>query len=91
MRSMVRRIVPTMVMLFLTLVSTTGAGEAMRCTTVEQPSMRQLYTVCSDGTWATATWSPSLRAWQTPVTPPPGQTCTGRLNSRTRQWEGTCR
>jgi hypothetical protein len=32
-----------------------------------------------------------LQRWDTTVTPPPGQTCTGRLNPQTRQWEGRCR
>jgi hypothetical protein len=39
--------------------------------------------------WAAA----YIRQWdagETTVTPPPGQTCTGRLN-RARQWEGRCR
>jgi hypothetical protein len=45
----------------------------------------------ADGTRAVSTWSPTLQQWQTTVTPPPGQTCTGQMNPRTRQWEGHCR
>jgi hypothetical protein len=31
------------------------------------------------------------RRMATRTRPPPGQTCTGRLNPQTRQWEGRCR
>jgi hypothetical protein len=53
--------------------------------------MGRLQTLCSDNTRAITTWSPTLQQWQTTVTPPPGQTCQGRLNPNTRQWEGRCR
>ena len=42
-------------------------------------------------TRAVSTWSPTLQQWTTTVTPPPGRTCTGQMNSKTRQWEGRCR
>jgi hypothetical protein len=76
--------------LLLALASPALAG-AVRCQTYEQKTMNQRYTVCDDGTRATSTWSPTWQQWTTTVTPPPGQTCTGRLNPVTRQWEGRCR
>ena len=63
----------------------------VRCTTYKEQTMNRLQTLCSDGTRATSTWSPTLQQWTITVTQPPGQTCTGRLNPRTRQWEGRCR
>jgi hypothetical protein len=66
------------------------AWSAPRCTTYEERSLQRWQTVCSDGARATSTWSPSLQTWQTTVTPPPGQTCTGRLNPRIRSWAGRC-
>ena len=61
-----------------------------RCTTYEEKTMGRLQTLCDDGTRAVSTWSPTLQQWQTTVTPPPGQRCTGRLNPNTRPWEGRC-
>jgi hypothetical protein len=77
------------VVLFLLLSSPALAG-SVRCTTYEEKSLQRLQTVCSDGTRATSYWSPSLQTWQTTVTPPPGQTCTGMVNPTTRAWEGRC-
>ena len=67
------------------LASPALAGGSVRCTTYEKNAMQRLQTLCSDGTRATSYWSPTLRQWQTTVTPPPGQTCTGRLNPGTGQ------
>jgi hypothetical protein len=77
--------------LLLVLASAAGAGPAVRCQTYPEPTLGRLQTVCSDGTRAISTWSPTLRQWTTTVTPPPGQTCQGRLNPKTHQWEGRCR
>jgi hypothetical protein len=63
----------------------------MRCQTHHEPTLNRWQTLCSDGSRAVSTWSPTLGRWDTTVTPPPGQTCTGRLNPRTHQWEGRCR
>ena len=71
------------------------AGVAMagpvRCTTYEEKTMGRLQTLCDDGTRAISTYNRTLDRWDTTVTPPPGQTCTGRLNPKTHQWEGRCR
>jgi hypothetical protein len=42
-------------------------------------------------TWTMTVHTIGLERWDTAVTPPPGQTCTGRLNSKTRQVEIHCR
>jgi hypothetical protein len=67
------------------------AWAAPRCLTYEEQTLGRLHTVCDDGTRAASTWSKTLSRWESTVTPPPGQTCTGRLNPKTRQWEGRCR
>ena len=74
----------------LALASPALAGP-VRCQTYPEPTMGRLQTLCDDGTRATSTWSPTLGRWNTTVTPPPGQTCQGRLNPTTRQWVGRCR
>jgi hypothetical protein len=82
----------TLVILALVfLASPALAGPTGRCTSTYSPTLHRYDTLCSDGTRAVSTWSPTLRQWTTTVTPPPGQTCTGRLNPTTRQWEGRCR
>jgi hypothetical protein len=48
-------------------------------------------TLCDDGTRAVSTDNKTLQRWDTTVTPPPGQTCEGRPNPKTRPWEGRCR
>lgn len=75
---------------WLLLVRPAWAGP-VRCTTVEQKTMHQLYTVCDDGSRAVSTYNKTLSRWESIVTPPPGQACTGRVNPKTRQWEGRCR
>ena len=80
-----------LLLLLLALASPAWAGTPTRCTTYEEPTLGRLQTLCSDGTRAVSTWSPTLQQWTTTVTPPPGQTCTGRLNPKTHQWKGCCR
>ncbi len=75
---------------FLLLVRPAWAG-SVRCTTYEEKSLGRLQTLCDDGTRAVHTYNKTLSRWESTVTPPPGQTCTGHLNPRTRQWEGRCR
>jgi hypothetical protein len=62
-----------------------------RCTTYEEQSLGRWQTLCDDGTRATSTYNRTLSRWESTVTPPPGQTCTGRLNPSTKTWEGRCR
>jgi hypothetical protein len=75
--------------LLLLLAIPAWAG-SVRCTTSEVKSLGRLQTLCDDGTRALHTWNKTLGRWESTVTPPPGQTCTGHLN-KTRQWEGRCR
>jgi hypothetical protein len=77
--------------LLLLLATYAWAGGPQRCTTYEEKSLGRWQTLCADGTRAVSTWSPTLQQWTTTVTPPPGQTCQGRFNPKTRQWEGRCR
>jgi hypothetical protein len=63
----------------------------MRCTTYEEKTLHRLQTLCDDGTGAVSTYNRTLDRWDTTVTPPPGQTCTGQLNPRTQQVEVRCR
>jgi hypothetical protein len=80
------------VVLLIALANPALARDApVHCLTYEEKTLGRLQTVCTDGTRATSTWSPTVRAWTTTVTPPPGQTCRGHVNPRTRQWEGRCR
>jgi hypothetical protein len=79
-----------LVLLSLTLASPALAGP-VRCQTYPEPTMGRLQTLCDDGTRAVSTWSPTLQRWDTTVTPPPGQRCTGQANPRTRQVEVRCR
>jgi hypothetical protein len=72
-------------------LATPAWAGSTHCTTYEEQALGRRQTLCADGTRAVSTWSPTLQQWQTTVTPPPGQTCTGRLNPKTRQWEGRCR
>jgi DNA-binding MarR family transcriptional regulator len=80
----------TRAVLLLALASPALAGP-VRCTTYEEKTLGRLQTLCDDGTRAVSTWSPTLQRWQSTVTPPPGQTCTGQMNSRTQQVEVRCR
>jgi hypothetical protein len=67
------------------------AWSATRCTTYEEKPLGRLQTLCTDGTRAVSTWNKSLSWWESTVTPPPAQTCTGRFHHKSRQWEGYCR
>jgi hypothetical protein len=75
----------------LTLASPALAATPTRCLTYEEKTMGRLQTLCDDGTRAISTYNRTLGRWDTTVTPPPEQRCTGRLNPNTRQWEGRCR
>jgi hypothetical protein len=77
-------------LLLLALVRPAWAATPTRCLTYEEKSLGRLQTICDDGTRAVSTYSKTLDQWTTTVTPPPGQTCTGQLNPKTRQWEGRC-
>jgi hypothetical protein len=77
------------VVLLLALMTPTWAA-SVRCTTYEVKSLGRLQTVCDDGTRAVSTYNQTLERWESIVTPP-GQTCEGRLNPTTRQWEERCR
>jgi hypothetical protein len=82
---------PVTMALLLALASAAWAGPAVRCQTYPEPTLGRLQTLCSDGTRAISRYNTVLDRWETTVTPPPGQTCQGRLNPKTRQWEGRCR
>jgi hypothetical protein len=71
---------------FLLLVRPAWAG-ATRCTTYEGNTLGRLQMLYDDGTRATSYWNKTLSRWETMVSPPPGQTCTGRLNPITQQVE----
>jgi hypothetical protein len=75
----------------LFLASPVWAGNSTRYTTYEEKTQGSWPTLCDDGTRVVSTWSPSLQRWETTVTPPPGQRCTGQLNPKTRQVEVRCR
>jgi hypothetical protein len=81
---------PLALLLLLALANLAWAG-AVRCTTYEEKSLGRLQTVCDDGTRAVSTYNKTLQRWESTVMPPPGQTCEGRLNPKTRPWEGRCR
>jgi hypothetical protein len=78
------------VLLLVTLASPALAGP-VRCTTYEEKTLGRLQIRCADGMRAVLTWSPTLGRWDTTVTPPLGQTCTGQMNPRTKQMEVRCR
>lgn len=78
-------------LVLLLLASPAGAGSPVRCQTYPEPTMGRLQTLCDDGTRAVSTYNKTLSRWESTVTPPLGKTCAGRLNPRTRQWEGRCR
>jgi hypothetical protein len=67
------------------------AGAPVRCTTYEEKTLHRLHTLCDDGTRGVSTYNQVLGRWETLITPPPGQRCTGPLNPKIRPWEGRCR
>jgi hypothetical protein len=73
------------------LLKSPAWGGSVRCTTDEVKSLGRLQTLCDDGTRAVHHFNKTLSRWESTITPPPGQTCTGQMNLRTRQWEGRCR
>ena len=76
---------------FLLLVRPVMAGPPS-CFTYAEPALRRLQTLCNDGMRAVSTYNQTLRRWESIITtPPPGQTCRGRVNATSRQWEGRCR
>jgi hypothetical protein len=77
--------------LLLILASPTLVGPVQHCTTYEEKSLGRWQTLCDDGSRAVSTYNKTLDRWESTVTPPPGQRCTGRLNPKTRQWEGRYR
>jgi hypothetical protein len=82
---------PHAILALLALFLTTHAwAGSTRCLTYEERSLGRWQTVCADGTRAVSTWNQTLSRWESTVSPPPGQTCTGRLHPKTRQWEGRC-
>jgi hypothetical protein len=87
----IHRLGCTLAVLLLALATSALAGPDVRCQTYEEKTLGRLQTVCDDGTQAVSTWSPTLGRWDTTVTPPRGQTCTGQLNPKAHQWEGRCR
>ena len=92
---MVRKVVGSLAaigtLVLVLLASPALAGPAVRCPSTYSPTLHRYDTLCHDGTRAVSTWSSTLQQWTTTVTPLPGKTCTGRLNPKTRQWEGRCR
>ena len=51
-------------LLLLLLASPALAGPAVRCQAHHKPTLNRLQTLCSDGTRAVSTWSPTLRQWE---------------------------
>jgi hypothetical protein len=66
-------------------------AETPRCLTSEEKTLGRLQTLCDNGTRAVSTYNRTPERWESTVTLPPGKTCTGHLNPRTRQWERRCR
>ena len=62
-----------------------------KCFTYEERTMQRWQILCDDGTRGPSTYNRTLERWETTITPPLGQRCTGRLNPRTQQVEVHCR
>ena len=75
---------------FLLLVRPALAG-AVRCTTYEVKSLNRLQTLCEDGTRAVSRFNKTMGRWESTITLPLGQTCTGQMHPKTHQWEERCR
>lgn len=78
-------------LLLLLLLATPALAGPVRCQTYPKPTLGRLQTLCDDGTRSTSTYHQALQRWETTVTPPPRQTCTGHMNPRTKQVEVSCR
>jgi hypothetical protein len=85
------RMTRTCIVLILALATPAWAAPPPRCLTYEEKSIGRWQTLCADGTRAVSTYNKTLSRWESTVTPPPGRTCTGRLNPITKTWEGRCR
>jgi hypothetical protein len=81
----------TWALALLLLLATPTWAATTRCTTYEEKILGRLQTLCDDGTRAVSTYNRTLERWDTTVTPPPGQRCTGQPNPKTRQVEVRCR
>jgi hypothetical protein len=77
--------------LFLLALASPVLAGPVRCTTYEGKPLGCLQTICSDGSRAVSTWSPTLQRWETTITESPKTSRTGHMNSRTQQVEGRCR
>ena len=82
------RHVATLALLFFALATTALAGDAVRCQTYEEPTLGRLQTLCSDGSRAISTWSPTLQQWTTTVTAPAGKTAPGGSTPRPASGRG---
>jgi hypothetical protein len=71
----------------LPLLASPAMAGPVCCQTYHEPTLNRLMTIYDDGTRATSYWNRTLERWQTIITPPPGQTCSGQLNPRTQQVE----
>jgi hypothetical protein len=80
-----------LILLSLVLWASLSWAATTRCLTYEERSLGRLQTLCDDSTRAVHTWNRTLFRWESTITPPPGQTCEGRLNPKTRQVEVRCR
>jgi hypothetical protein len=82
---------PLVLLLLLLALASPALAGPVRCQTSHKPTLNRLQTLCDDGTRVVSTWNPTWQQWTTTVTPPPGKSCTGQVNLRTRQWEGRSR
>ena len=73
------------VLLVLLLLATPTWAGPVRCTTYHEPTLNRLQTLCSDGTRAVSTWSPTLQRWDTTITASPRPTFTVTMIPRTQQ------
>jgi hypothetical protein len=79
------------IMILVLLLASPAQAATTRCLTYEEKALGRLQTLCDDGTRAVSTYNRTLERWDTTITPPPGQRCTGQMNPRTRQVEVRCR
>jgi hypothetical protein len=80
-----------LVLVAVVLLVRPAMAEATHGATDVAQTLGRLQTLCSDGTRAVSTYHKTLSRWESTITSPPGQTCRGRVNSRTLQVEGRCR
>jgi hypothetical protein len=77
--------------LLLLLLASPALAGTTHCMTYEEPTLGRLQTLCDDGTRAVSTYNQTLSRWESTITPPPGKTCVGPMNPKTRQVEVRCR